>query len=404
MARYRMVGLAEPESAQPPPPHEPVRRRTPIARNRVVGLAASTVALLALALVFHPPRLPWQPVFHFQIQAPPFSQLGQGASVDLAGKQVGQLDGVTMSHGLPLLNVQIDGNDARLLHADASATIEPHGVLGTQFIELDGGSTGKLAAAAVIPASRVHVVVTLDQVLNTFQPTELQSLQTLIVQLGIASANRGQDVNQSLKALGDASNSLTQVAHTLRQHDQGLSSIIDSSQRLNQSLQNSPLSAQIKDTDAVLAGLANVDGPMGQGIDHTAAVLSDLDVALHGNAGNLSYTLSKAPQVAAQLRTLLAEGNTLIKGVNPALPALMTSLVEAESAFGGTDANGHFVRIMSVTGSCTVGLNLGCTGGPGQGGPPVTVPPTGASGSSSSSKTSPNISDRGLMNLLFGNG
>jgi ABC-type transporter Mla subunit MlaD len=343
-------------------------------------------------------------VFHFQIQAPAFSQLGQGASVDLAGTRVGQFDGVTMSHGMPLINVQIDGNDARLLHADASATIEPHGVLGTQFIELSGGSTGSLAAGDVIPASRVHVAVTLDQVLNTFQPAELQSLQTLIVQLGIASANRGQDVNQTLKALSDASDSLTGVTGTLRQHDQGLSSIIDSSQQLNQSLQNSPLSAQIKDTDEVLAALANVDGSMGQGIDHTASVLSDLDVVLNGNTGNLSYTLSKAPQVAAQLRTLLSEGTTLIKGINPALPSLMTSVVEAESAFGGTDANGHYVRVMSVTGGCTVGLNFGCSGGPGHGGPPVTIPPLGASGSSSSSKTSPSISDKGLMNLLFGNG
>lgn len=380
------------------------RNRMAKARNRIVGLAASVVGVLALALVFHPPQFPWQPVFRFQIQAPAFSQLGQGASVDLAGTRVGQFDGVTMSHGMPMLSVQIDGNDARSLHADASATIEPHGVLGTQFIELNGGSTGRLAAGAVIPVSRVHVSVTLDQVLNMFQPTELQSLQTLIAQLGIASANRGQDVNQTLKALGDASDSLTQVTGTVRQHDQGLSSIIDSSQQLNQSLQNAPLSAQIKDTDEVLAALANVDDSTGQGIDHTAAVLSDLDVALHGNTGNLSYTLSKAPQVAAQLRTLLSEGNTLIKGINPALPALMTSVVEAESAFGGTDANGHYVRVMSVIGGCTVGLNLGCSGGPGQGGPSVTSPPTGASGSPSSSKTPPNISDKGLMNLLFGSG
>lgn len=353
-------------------------------RNRVVGLAASAIGLLALVLVFHPPQFPWQSEFRFQIQSPTFSQLGRGASVDLAGTRVGQLDGVSMSHGMPVLSVQIDGKDARLLHADASATIEPHGVLGTQFIELDGGSRGRFAPGAVLPVSRVHVAVTLDQVLNTFQPTELQNLQTLFVQLGIASANRGRDLNQALKALGDSSNSLARVTGTLRQHDQQLSSIIDTSQQLNRSMQNAPISAQIKDTDKVLAGLANVDGSMGQGIDHTAAVLADLDIAMHGNIGNLSYTLGKAPQVAAQLRTLFGEGNVLFKGINPALPALMTSVVEAESVFSGTDANGHYVRVMSVSGSCTVGLNSGCSGGQGQGG-------------------AQKISDKGLMNLLFGN-
>lgn len=361
------------------------RNRKGKVRNRVVGLAATAVGLLALVLVFHPPQLPWQPEFHFQIQTPTFSQLGRGASVDLAGTRVGQLDGVSMSHGMPVLSVHIDGKDARLLHADASATIEPHGVLGTQFIELDGGSRGRFAAGAVLPVSRVHVAVTLDQVLNTFQPTELQNLQTLITQLGIASANRGRDVNQTLRALSDSSDSLARVTGTLRQHDQELSSIIDTSQQLNRSMQNAPISAQIKDTDKVLAGLANVDGSMGQGIDHTAAVLADLDIAMHGNIGNLSYTLGKAPQVVAQLRTLFGEGNVLIKGINPALPALMTSVVEAESVFSGTDANGHYVRVMSVSGSCTVGLNLGCAGGQGRGG-------------------TQKISDKGLMNLLFGNG
>ncbi len=373
-------------------------------RNRIVGLAAIAVAALAMILVFHPPRLPWQSAFSFRIATPAFSQLQPGTTVDLAGKQVGQLDSLTIEHGLPMLDVRIDGADARLLHANASATIQPHGLLGPQYIELDGGSAGRLPAGGLIPASRVQVAVTLDQVLNVFQATERQNLQTLIVQLGMASAGRGQDLNQALRALGDASTSLAQVTATLRQHDQGLSGIIDSSQRINQSLQRAPLGAQLKDTDQVLTGLAAVDGSIGHGIDNTAAVLSDLDVILRGNTGNLRYTLGRAPQVAAQLRTLFAEGNTLLKGINPALPALLISVVEAESAFGGRDANGHFVRVMSVTGSCTAGLNLGCSGGPGQGGPPVSGSPPGAAGPPAAGKPTTNISDRGLMNLLFGSG
>jgi phospholipid/cholesterol/gamma-HCH transport system substrate-binding protein len=371
-------------------------------RNRIVGLAASAVALLALLLVFHPPRLPWQSVFSFRIATPAFSQLQPGATVDLAGKQVGQLDSLTVENGLPMLTVHVDAADAHLLHDDASATIAPHGLLGTQYIELDGGSVGALPDGGLIPASRVRVAVTLDQVLNVFQSTERQNLQTLIVQLGTASANRGQDLNQTLQALGDASTSLSQVTGTVRQHDRGLSLIIDSSQRLNQSLQDAPLGAQIADTDQVLAGLATVDGSIGHGIDHTAAVLSDLDVILRGNTGNLRYALARAPQVTAQLRTLLAEGNTLLKGINPALPALLISVVEAESAFGGADANGHFVRVMSVTGTCTAGLNLGCSGGPAHGGPPVPVP--GVPGSPASGVPPSGLSDRALMNLLFGNG
>src|SRR5260370_35842667 len=90
----------------------------------------------------------------------------------------------------------------------------------------------------------------------------------------MASANRGQDLNQTLRALGDASASLAQVTGTLRQHDQGITGIIDSSQQINQSMQHAPLGAQIKDTNQVLAGLPTGDGSLGQGIDNTAALLA----------------------------------------------------------------------------------------------------------------------------------
>lgn len=365
-------------------------------RNRVAGLVATAIAVLALVLVFHPPRLPWEHQFRFQISSPAFSQLQPGTTVELAGQRVGQLDSLTVQHGLPMLSVQIDGADAHLMHADASASIQPHGLLGTQYIELNGGSRGTLPAGGVIPASRVHVAVTLDQVLNVFQNTERQNLQTVINQLGVASANRGRDVNQTLHALGDASTALSQVTHTVHAHDAQVSSIIDSSQQVSRSLQDSPLASQIRDTDAVLAGLASVDSSLGQGVDHTSAVLSDLDMILNGNTGNLNYTLRHAPRLAAQLHTLFGQGSTLLKGVNPAFPSLMTALVEAESAFGGTDANGHFVRVMSVLGTCTAGINVGCSGYAGKSG-------TSSPGSSGSSPGSgKKISDRGLENLLFG--
>lgn len=367
-------------------------------RNRIVGLVAGAVGVLAVLAVFHPPQWPWQQVFNFRIESPAFSQLTPGTTVELAGKRVGQVQSLTMAHGLPMLDVQIDGGDAHLMHANASASIQPHGLLGTQYIELSGGNRGSLPAGGMIPASRVQVAVTLDQVLDVFQTTEQQNLQTLIVQLGKASAHRGADVNATLRALSDASNSLSQVTTTVHQHDAGLSSIVDSSERLNRSMQYAPLAAQIRDTNRVLAGLAPVDSSLGNGIDHTAGVLTDLAAVLHGNTGNLGYTLSKAPKVVSELRTLLGEGDVLLKGVNPSLPALMTSVVEAESAFGGRDANGHFVRVMSATGTCTLNINLGCSGGPGAGGPPVTVPGSGGKLPSPSSS----ISDRGLMNLLTG--
>lgn len=361
-------------------------------RNRAVGLASSVAGVLVLALVFHPMGLPWHSGFPLKLASPAFSQLAPGATVEMAGTRVGQVDGLTIEHGIPVLSLHIDGSDGRLLHANASATIQPHGLLGTQYVELDAGTRGSFRSGGTIPVSRVHVAVTLDQVLNLLQATERQNLQTLIDQSGAATANQGQNLNATLAALGDASDSLAQVTGTVRQHDQELAAIIVSSQELNNSLQNAPIGAGLNDTNTVLQGLAAEDNSLGQGIDHTAAVLTELDAILQGNAGNLRYTLGKAPKVVAQLRALLGSANTLITGISPALPSLMTFVTEAESAFSGSDANGHYVQVMSVTGSCTLGVNLGCSGYRGQGG-------SASAGSSSPSST---ITDQGLINLLFG--
>lgn len=361
-------------------------------RNRVVGLASSAVAVVALALVFHPIGLPWQSAFPLKIMSPAFSQLAPGATVEMAGTRVGQVDSLTIEHGLPALDLTINANDAHFLHANASATIQPHGLLGPEYVELNGGTRGAFRSGGTIPVSRVTVAVTLNQVLNLLQASERQNLQTMIDQLGAASANQGRNLNEALRALSDASNSLAQVTGTVRQHDQELAAVIVSSQLLNRSLQHAPIGAELNDTNTVMQGLAAEDNSLGQGIDHTAAVLSDLDVILKGNTGNLRYTLGKAPQVVAQLLPLLKSGDKLIKGISPALPALMTFVLEAESAFSGSDANGHYVRVMSVTGSCTIGLNLGCSGYHGQSGSAATR----SSGQSSA------ITDRGLLNLLFG--
>jgi virulence factor Mce-like protein len=365
---------------------------------RLLGLLATGAGLAALILAGHPPSLPWQPRLDFGLMAPSFGQLGQNAGVELGGVRVGQVQGLELVHGQALIEVEVDGSYAHLLHADASATIRPHGLLGPQYVDLSGGSRGVLREGAIIPASRVKVAVGLDQVLDALQPDVRQSLKVLIVELGQGTNGRGADVNASLHALGQASGDLTTVTGTLHQHDADLQSVIDSSERLSRSLQYAPLDAQLRDTDRVLSGLAqpSTDAAIGSGIDHTANVLTALDEILNGNSANLAHTLDEAPTTVLRLRTLLAEAHTLVEGVNPSLPALMTAVVETQSAFSGSDANGHYVRILSVLGPCTVGLNLGCAGGPAQGGPPV--------GGSGATSAAPRASDQALQRALLGNG
>jgi virulence factor Mce-like protein len=382
-------------------------------RPRLVGIAAAAGSALLLAVLFHPPTLPWSPVLHFAIEAGSFGELNQAASVELAGTKIGTVEGLDTSGGKAVVRVSVDRGYAGLLHQDASATIRPHGLLGPRFVDLAGGSRGRLADGATIPISRVHVATDLDQVLNALQPDVRQSLQTLIVELGTASDGRGQDVNSALKSVGAATDDLATVTATLRGRDQDLAGTVVSAEQLNRDLQNAPLDAQVRDTNQVLSGLVKVDGSIGGGIDHTASVLQELDVVMDGNSANLATTLDHAPATVTRLRTVLVAGTGVLAGVNPALPSLMTAVVETESAFAGSDANGHFVRIMALTGTCTVGLNVGCaapTSSSGTGTTPRS-PSSSAPASASSPVPAPTpattpgsrLTDRDLLRMFLGN-
>jgi len=297
----------------------------------------------------------------------------------------------------------VDRRYASLLHAYTSALIRPHGLLGPRYVELDGGRRGQLPDGATIPISRVHVTTDLDQVLNALQPDVRQSLQTLIVELGAASSGRGQDVNTTLKSLGDSIDDLTTVTAALRLRDRDLARAVVDSEQLSRDLQGAPIDAQLRDTNRVLNGLVQVDGSIADGIDHTASTLEELDVVLDGNSGNLARTLDQAPATVTRLRAVLSAATGLVDGVNPAVPSLMTAVVETESAFSGSDANGHFVRIQAILGACTVGLSAGCAArpttttatthstAPAPATPPAPAPPAS------------HTSDRDLLRLFLGN-
>jgi hypothetical protein len=92
------------------------------------------------------------------------------------------------------------------------------------------------------------------------------------------------------------------------------------------------------------------------------------------------------------------------------VPNLLTAVVETKSAFGGSDANGHFVRIQAITGACTLGLSAGCASpgtsqAQGSGQPPGSAPTqqTLTGGQATPALPTGSMTDRDLLGLFLGN-
>ena len=322
--------------------------RTGVPGSRLVGFLVLAAALAFAVLVFIPLSLPWSQTMHLRLQAGAYGELNPGAWVELSGAKIGSVDRVDYQNGYALVRVSVDRRYAGQLHADTTAAIRPHGLLGPKYVDLEGGSTGQLGDDALIPLSRTTVSTDLDQVVNTLQPDVRANLKTIFIELGKAADGRGAQMNAAFQALGVSASDVSTTTTVLHNRDQDLANLIVASEQLDRDLQNAPIDRQIADTDLVLSGLVQVEDSMGAGIDHTAAVMQGLDVAMNGNGGNLAHVLAKGPATIQQLQTVASELDAIVTGVNPALPCLMQAVLETKSAFAGEDGNGHFVRVQVV--------------------------------------------------------
>jgi len=338
--------------------------RPRLAGARLLGLLIAVGAITFAILVFIPFSMPWNRTLHLQLEAGAYGELNPGAWVELSGAKVGSVDSVSSKDGHALIQVSIDAPHASQLHGDTTAAIRPHGLLGPNYVYLQGGTTGSLHDGSVIPLSRTSVATGFDQVLNALQPDVRANLKTIFVELGRAADGRGAAMNAGLQALGQSAPDLSTTTAVLHNRSDDLAGLINASEQLDRDLQRAPIDRQIADTDLVLTGLVQVEDSIGSGIDHTAAVTQELDTVLSGNGANLAHVLAKGPATVNELRTVASELDAVIVGINPALPCLMQAVLETKSAFAGQDANGHYVRVQVVPTGMGGAPPSSCVGSP----------------------------------------
>jgi virulence factor Mce-like protein len=322
-----------------------------LARLVGFGLVLGSVGLTLTSFV--PPQLPWNQAFRLTVASPDFGVMNPQAGVELGGVRIGSVETIEYRRNIAQLHLAIDPAYAGKLHADATAIIQPHGLLGPKYVALGAGKSGRMRDGGTIPESRTVVTTDFDQVLNSLQPDVRQNLQVIFVELGTASDNRGTDMNEALASLAQASDNMKTVTGTLKTSEPDTTAVIVSSEAFNRDVQNAPIAANIADTDRALTDLVSVENDLADSIDHTAGVLQSVDVIMNGNSGNLAYVLGHAPDTVAKLNQYLQLNTAVVNGIRPSLPNLLTAVVEGESVVNGRDANGHFVRVLALSGACT---------------------------------------------------
>ena len=183
------------------------------------------------------------------------SGINGGDPVRVAGVEVGQVTGVERLPERRAVRVSMKVSKKTWLATGTRASIRLRTLLGSRYISLDTPSTGrKLAAGALIPASRTEVPVELDQTLDALnhvaQPFDVNALNQL--------------VNAFAKGLDGHAPQLNTMLHDLATLSGAMASRTGDIDRLIAATQK--LSTAVDDRRQAL----------GAGIDNFAAILDTL--------------------------------------------------------------------------------------------------------------------------------
>ncbi|HEV7468067.1 MAG TPA: MlaD family protein [Candidatus Dormibacteraeota bacterium] len=318
------------------------------------GVVGAVIIVVILYLVFAVSLAQGNPYAHrysVHTRFPNTINLGTNDFAEIHGVRVGRVGDLTPVDGLADAVLRIDDPGVRL-HDDATATVRLKSLVGESYVEVDPGTPSRpeLADGALLPPGRTASPVQLDQVLNTLDPATRSALAGLLTQLGTGVNGRAGDiaglVRQSESTLGSTGASvhafdspqLGELLATLRT-DTGV--LADRS---------AALTGIFRSGNSLLGVLASDTATLQAVIGDAADTFGRLDAVLHDRTRGLGATLAELDAVTRNTGALADQARPIVDAMTPQLPSLALWMKELASATGQLDANGYFLRLLTVVG------------------------------------------------------
>jgi phospholipid/cholesterol/gamma-HCH transport system substrate-binding protein len=234
-----------------------------------------------------------------------------GQLVKIAGAKAGTISNATVYHGNQAqIEASVDGKFR--FHQDATCTIRPEGLIAENYVNCDPGSAsapllqGINGRPPTVPVTHTQEPVSLLDLFNIFNLPTRERFQVLIDELGIATAGRGDDINQIILRANPALGLARQVIGILARQKTQLATIIDATNTI--AAQGAGHTAAVQDFIQRADSLATL----------TANHASSLSQAIARLPGNLAA----AQPSLAQLDTVAKDGTPLLGSIRAAVPYL----------------------------------------------------------------------------------
>jgi len=322
----------KPPGRQPPGPS--LSRRAAL-----VALFAGVVAVVALLLTSGS---------SYTIHAY-FSNAGglvTGAQVRVADVTVGSVTGVGLTpSGQADVTISISDSSITPLRRLTRATIRTVGQAGVtnHYVELSPGpaSQPSLPDGAVLPETQTTGIVSLDQILDTFDPQVRASLQQLINNSAQIYAGSGSRYfNEMLARLSPALQAVNGVASQLSSDQADLETFVSETAKAATAIasRRPDLISDVSNTAQVFAALASQRDALADGLQRAPAMLAQATRTLAdtGTAATaLRPVLREVPPTASRLGTVLQTLPPALNQFTPVLDQVLAQVPDLRTSLAG---------------------------------------------------------------------
>lgn len=306
-----------------------------------------------------------------------------GSEVEVAGRQVGQVNSVSAQGDRALVTMRVR-SDLAPIRRGTVASIRYSTLLAEKYVELDPARSGPPLGDREIRAARTVTPVDFDQFLNTLDPTTRHLVDVFIRQTAGGVAGQQGTINDFLDQIHGLSFEGQSFLQTVDSHRPGLAATIANlavvSDRLAAS--HEQLAGLIGNLNDVTATLDSKDQQLNRLIQELDPVMTDFNDTLAGNTQNLHQTLvTLDPLLAALNGTLGVTYPQLHQNLSAVISGYQTLIPFIGSAISQKDANGNYLRQYLVADQSCDSLNQKPNHACQQGSPSAPPPQPPGSGS-----------------------
>jgi len=224
---------------------------------------------------------------------------GQGQAVTVSGVTVGQISGVTLKDGIPVVNMNIDPQYGNRIYPNATVLLRPKTGLEDMVAELDPGTPSAgahLHSGATLGSANTLPTVDLDEVLAELDSDTRAELLELVDNAGQALSNGGgQQLGNALRDFDPLSRDVETASHLVALRSAELRTLTGNLAQIATELgdNESQLTAFVQGNEGVWHAFAQQDQNLEQTIELLPAALGSANTAL-SHATTLGKTLQSS--------------------------------------------------------------------------------------------------------------